>query len=286
LLFKAVGDAILSWCKEQGFLPGFVSIMHTFGSILDFHPHIHVLWAEGGCHRVFQNWRQCNYFPHQALKERFKYYLIKYLRAWAKENRNTVLITPDIVELWRRKLKCDTLFRVTQSLYEIIWYVHIGEKLDNAVFTVHYIGRYAKRPAIAETRIIDYDRESKMVTFAYRDKTTGADETTAIAAEEFIGRLVRHIPEKHFKMIRYYGFYANRVKNRYLELLAPYVIALFGLAALTFSPDYRAGSWRERIRMSAGNDPLICPDCHKQMELTAITYRSRDGPLKTVYITA
>ncbi len=82
-LFKAVSETILSWRKEKGFTPGFAAVMHTFGGILDFHPHIHVLIAEGGASLASGVWRDCGYFPHEVLKSRFRCILIKYLRDWS-----------------------------------------------------------------------------------------------------------------------------------------------------------------------------------------------------------
>ena len=70
-----------------------------------------------------------------------------------------------------------------------------------------YIGRYFGRPVIATKRIDKYDGE--MVTFHYNrhEDNKYVDET--IPALEFIERLVQHIPEKHFKMIRYCGIYSH-----------------------------------------------------------------------------
>ena len=221
LLFRAASNAIMSWCEEEGFVPGIISVMHTFGSVLDFHPHIHILLTEGGVSENpnfdFLIWQECNFFPEKALKERFKYYL-KYLREWASKNKSPLSL--EIKQIWKNKLNCDNLYNATRELYKIIWYVHIGEKLENAEFTTKYIGRYAKRPCISEAKIIGYDRERKTVSFRYRDKHTNTEKTETMPVMEFIGRLVRHIPEKNYRMIRYYGIYANSVKNIFWELLA------------------------------------------------------------------
>lgn len=272
----------MSWCEEQGFTPGIVSVMHTFGSILDFHPHIHILLTEGGVSENnnfdFLVWQECNFFPEKVLKERFKYYLIKYLREWAGKNKLSLPL--EIKQIWKDKLNCDNLYNVTQKLYKIIWYVHIGEKLDNAEFTTKYIGRYAKRPCISEANIIGYDRENKTVSFRYKDKHTNTEKIETITVMEFIGRLVRHIPEKNFRMIRYYGIYANCVKKSLWDLLAYQIAKLFTVAKLIFEPKRIFNSWRDRVMDSTGHDPLICRKCNVQMELVEIGYRARDGTFK------
>jgi len=272
----------MSWCEEQGFKPGIVSVMHTFGAILDFHPHVHILLTEGGVGENknfdFLTWKECNFFPEKVLKERFKYYLIKYLREWASEN--DYCAPPAIKQEWLNKKGCDNLYGLTQKLYKITWYVHIGEKLENAEFTTKYIGRYAKRPCISEANIMDYSQENKTVSFRYKDKYTNTEKTETITMSEFIGRLVRHIPEKNFRMIRYYGIYANCVKNSLWDLMAYQISRLFSIAKLVFAPKKILSSWRDRTMDSTGCDPLICEKCNTQMELTEIGYRARDGTFK------
>lgn len=73
---------------------------------------------------------------------------------------------------------------------------------------IKYIGRYLGRPAIATSRIDSYD--GKDVTFHYNHHEDDAYVEETVPAMDFIRRLIRHIPEKHFKMIRYGGLYARR----------------------------------------------------------------------------
>lgn len=72
---------------------------------------------------------------------------------------------------------------------------------------VKYIGRYLGRPVIATSRIDHYDGES--VTFHYNRHEDEKYVEETLPAIDFIKRLIRHIPEKHFKMIRYGGIYAR-----------------------------------------------------------------------------
>ena len=282
LLFKAVKETISSWCKEEGFTPGFTMVMHTFGSVLDFHPHVHTLLAEGGVNLNSDVWKDCKYFPHQVFKSRFRYWLIKYLREWSLKG---LLSTPDSLrKIWQRKLGVRDFFSVSVQLYKVIWYVHIGERLRNANFTVGYIGRYAKRPCLSEAKIVDYSFEKQIVSFDYKDKKTNLIKRETISVEEFISRLIRHIPEKNFRMIRHCGFYANRVKGKLLAMLKYQITQLFGLASFVFSPNDQPCNWRERMMRSTGNDPLVCPHCKIEMKLVEIGYRIRDGTLKTVNI--
>ena len=276
----------MNWCDKECFIPGIVEVMHTFGGPLNFHPHIHVLLTLGGLGNDenfdFNVWKDCSFFPEKMLKTEFKRLLLKSLRKMAKEK---MLSIPYCVkQSWWKKLKTMSFYEVSRKLWAIVWYVYIGERLETAEYTAKYIGRYAKRPCISETKIDYYSREKQTVAFTYKDKFTKTDIQKNLSAEEFIGRLIRHIPEENFRMIRYYGIYANAVKNKLLPILLYQISKLFTIARMTFAPDDQPKNWRERIMALTGNDPLICPRCNEPMELTEIAYRARDGTLKTVAV--
>lgn len=283
-LFHAASGSIIKWCKNNNLLPGIVAVLHTFGSEQNFHPHIHILLTLGGLSNNnnfdFNIWQENSYFPHAQLKASFKYILLKSLQKLAKEK---LLNIPHIIKQnWWKKRKTTKFYEIAQQLWKIVWYVYIGEKLDNAVYTTRYIGRYAKRPCLSETNITNYNQQTKTVTFTYQDKIEKINKSVTLSAEEFIGKLIRHIPDKHFRMIRYYGIYANRVKNELMALLIPQIIALYTIAKLTFEPKRK--TWRELKAKLTGIDPLICPNCNVQMDLISITYKTRDGPFKTIDI--
>lgn len=149
--------------------------------------------------------------------------------------------------------------------------MHVGVSLASARFTTYYIGRYAKRPAMAQSRIKDYDGE--WVTFEYEDKRTKEHVLTRLSAEAFLAKLVRHIPEKHFRQIRYGGIYSMRSRKRDLA-------AARACLKLEQGKEPQPMNWRERRLRENGLDPLICPRCGAELTLVKVAYRSRDGPLK------
>ncbi len=69
------------------------------------------------------------------------------------------------------------------------------------------IGRYVKHPPIAESRITGYDGE--LVTFWYEDTKTKQKTTVTMDKFEFVHRLLGHVPEKNFKIVRYIGLYSK-----------------------------------------------------------------------------
>lgn len=72
------------------------------------------------------------------------------------------------------------------------------------IIPLWYIGRYAKRPCLSETNIVYYSYEKQLVSFVYKDKITRTEKTETVSVDEFLKRLIRHIPEKNFRMIRHY----------------------------------------------------------------------------------
>ena len=280
LLHKSCGQAITDWANSVYLLPGVVTVLHTFGSKLNFNCHIHVLYSLGGVGLKNGKFKEYEFIPALSLKSRFKTILL------AKLRKEYVLgklnISPTLKTIWRRKFKTESFYLVQNKLWEKDWYVYIGEKLDNATHTVKYVGRYAKRPCLSEARITAYERDNNLVSFRYYDKLTKEERDMDMTIDEFIGALVRHVPEKGFNMIRYYGMYANVLKWKILKILAERLIYLYGRVYLVFEP--KIMSWRDRIKDMTNIDPLFCKRCQRNLELVQISYRIRDGTWKSVPI--
>ncbi|ERO72839.1 hypothetical protein L445_05432, partial [Klebsiella pneumoniae BIDMC 16] len=79
-----------------------------------------------------------------------------------------------------------------------------------------YLGRYLKKPPIAASRLAHYNDGGASLSFRYLDHKTGETATETLTQRELVARLKQHIPEKFFKMVRYFGFLANRVCGRKL----------------------------------------------------------------------
>jgi hypothetical protein len=109
---------------------------------------------------------------------------------------------------------------------------------------LRYIGCYIRRPAIGINRIEAY--VGQKITFKYKDKTDGKEKTEIVSVEEFISRLIRHIPDEQFKTIRHYGMYSRRSKN-----LCKQVLCTWQQNAkrwiVKLKKTLRRQTWRERI---------------------------------------
>ena len=136
-----------------------------------------------------------------------------------------------------------------------------------------YIGRYLGHPVIATKRIDHYDGD--FVTFHYNrhEDDTYVSETIPVLA--FIERLIQHIPNKHFKMIRYYGIYArNRESDQTLQRAISKEKHKF---LLSFN------KWRQCIVSSFGYDPLSCPRCGKTMLFLESYFKQKPVSLQELY---
>lgn len=268
-LFTCVRETILSWTTTRSkklYTPGFIIVLHTFGRDIKFNCHFHILITCGGLSLDKSKWIPNFYIPHNIMKKMWRYRVVDSLRLLFKKQALNLPRHEDFSEY-------TSFNKYLNNLYTKTWYVNLGESLKDASFTVRYIGRYTKRPVIAETRITSYD--GRFVRFFFKDLAANKTFYPKLSVENFISRFIRHIPDKHFRQIRYAGIFASRVKTS-LTAIARKLLNHSKKAAIKIL------SWRERRIKAKGTDPLTCPNCLKEMLLSAIVYVTGYGQLKTI----
>ena len=256
-LFHSVNSVItrmfFKMNKSKNFTPGFIMVLHTFGRDLKWNPHIHCLISEGG-YSDDGFWRNVKHFDYTFLRNAFRTALLNEMESKIGSSFKKV------------KAKC---YREHQQGF----YVYAKPNLCDPRIVVKYIGRYLGRPVIATSRIDKYDGE--MVTFHYNRHEDEQYIEETIPAMEFIQRLIRHIPEKHFKMIRYGGIYA-----RHREIDSK----LYRAISKSKHHIYRSfNQWRTAILSSFGYDPLVCPDCQHRMEFLELYFNHQRVSLEEMY---
>ena len=256
-LFHSVNSVItrmfFKMNKSKNFTPGFIMVLHTFGRDLKWNPHIHCLISEGG-YSDDGFWRNVKHFDYTFLRNAFRTALLNEMESKIGSSFKKV------------KAKC---YREHQQGF----YVYAKPNLCDPRIVVKYIGRYLGRPVIATSRIDKYDGE--MVTFHYNRHEDEQYIEVTIPAMEFIQRLIRHIPEKHFKMIRYGGIYA-----RHREIDSK----LYRAISKSKHHIYRSfNQWRTAILSSFGYDPLVCPDCQHRMEFLELYFNHQRVSLEEMY---
>lgn len=247
LLFSSVRDVVLRMFakinKTENFTPGLICVLHTFGRDLKWNPHIHALISEGGAGNI-SPWRAVKHFDYTFLRNAFRKVLLEKMAS---------AIGPSF-----RKIKNDIYKNHSDGFY-----VRAKPNPCTPDMTIKYISRYLGRPVIAASRIDKYDGE--FVTFHYTRHEDNKTIEECVPALDFIKRLIIHIPEKHFKMLRYYGIYARHHKQE-------------KKLRRCISPEKRKflssiQDWRTSILLSFGYDPLRCSDCGTSMSVLEVYHK-------------
>lgn len=192
------------------------------------------------------------------MRLRYKYNLISFVKKWIDENHPS------------KSKEFKFLSRRLTAKYQKGFYVY-GPQLKNHqikdyVGLAKYVARYASHPPISEGRIENFDKERKTVTWYYdpheddtcEEKDKKGRQHIADKVEDFISKLIIHIPTKKFQQIRYYGFYANKTKNK---------STAHKLCSRKDINEMRALlRWENMLIQNYGYSPLIC-DCGARMKI-------------------
>lgn len=233
--------------KKKKLEPGIISGLHTFGSRVNFNPHVHMLVTMGGINRVGE-YVKYDFLPFQMLRKQWQTIVLKLIR----KNLNT-----------QEKKQVQSRLQAAYQNNGEGFYVHAPKQKGNIQEQLQYIGRYMRRPAIGLNRIVSYDGQT--VTFSYKDKTDGMEKTETVAVDEFIARLIRHIPDEQFKTIRHYGMYSRKKKGLIRTILTKWQKDVKKWIVRT-GDKLRKRSWREKFLASNQPDPLVCQKCQNYYE--------------------
>lgn len=251
-LFQAAAQSVLEIAadpKHMGVKAGLMSVLHTWGQNLMYHPHLHCIVPGGGLPISQDKWihsRAKFFLPVKVLGALFRG---KFLALLKKAFNKGQLKFPG-------ELTCladHSLFNKWLSpLYNKSWVVYAKRPFGGPKQVLEYLGRYTHRVAIANHRIKSL--KGGKVSFQWRDyKDEGKQKLMTLKAEEFIRRFLLHILPKGFCKIRYYGFLAPR--NRKSEFAK--IQKLLNVSPLS-TPIL---SWQELLFARTGIDPNKCPSC-------------------------
>jgi hypothetical protein len=196
-LFEAASKSLLKLCADKKYLgavPGMTAVLHTWGQTMQFHPHLHVIVTAGGLADGglrFVDISAKNFLvPVKALSKLFRGCFVAALGRRAK-----------------------LPFPLKNSLYSSDFSCHLEEPMERADNAVLYLARYANRVCISDSRIVCFDKNSRTVTFSYKDNRDGGREKRmTLHSMEFIRRFMLHVLPKRFMKIRHYGILNNRDK--------------------------------------------------------------------------
>ncbi len=192
---------------------GYICILHTWGSRLNYHPHLHTIVLGGGLDKN-NRWKDKGksfFLPVKVMSAVFKKHYLNELNYLRGENK---LVYAGKASDLRNSY---TFKELLNSLYDTDWVVYTKETFAGAHEVFKYLGKYTHRIAISNRRVIRMDDHN--VIFNAKDyRDGGSYKPTIVPGETFLSRFLLHVLPKGFVRIRYYGILACRCKRDKITL--------------------------------------------------------------------
>jgi Putative transposase/Transposase zinc-binding domain len=211
LLMRVSADTTLTIAadpKHLGARIGITSVLHTWGSAMTHHPHVHMIVPGGGIALDGERWVACRrpgfFLPVRVLAKLFRRLFLDKLAAAHAAGR--LQFFGDHAHLADPKAFAAFL----KPLRKTRWFVYAKRPFAGPQAVLAYLSRYTHRVAISNRRLISADDTG--VTFKvkdYRIDGPGRTKTMTLAVHEFIRRFLIHVLPKGLHRIRHYGFLAN-----------------------------------------------------------------------------
>jgi len=219
LLFKASAETLRTLAadpKHLGAKIGFTSVLHTWGSALTHHPHVHCVVPGGGLSPERDRWLACKpgfFLPVRVLSRLFRRLFLTQLQR--AQQTDQLQFFGHLVPLNNDK----NFSACLAPLRKIDWVVYAKRPFAGPAAVLAYLSRYTHRIAIANSRLIAHDERG--VTFRckdYRRKGRARYRSMTLATDEFIRRFLIHVLPAGFHRIRHYGLLASHVRRKNLAL--------------------------------------------------------------------
>lgn len=241
-------------------LPGLVMAIHTFGEYLDFHPHLHALVADG----LFVRSGLFYVLPEVSLKpleELFRARVITFLV-------DKGLLPPERANMLRGWVHSG--FNVHRSRRVL------PDEREDLERLAQYIIRNPF--AVEKMQVGAPNRGNPDGSVIYRSGLNPKIQRNfeVFTPCDFIAAITQHIPDKSFQLVRYYGWYSNKMrgqrdKRAAEEAQAAGVQAVQIIDVSEHQPRrISSAKWRELIKKVWEADPLLCPKCGKEMRIVAL----------------
>ena len=246
-LFSAAWQAVHKATANPRLLgaqTGAIALLHTWTQTLMYHPHIHMIVPAGGLSEDQVEWVSSGYkffVPIKVIGKIFRGILCRYIEKGIKDG--DIMLPQDIN--WNK---------IKNKLYEKNWIIYAQKPLGGVNSVLQYLGRYAHRVAISNSRIVELKEGN--VSFRYKDnRNHGVQKIMTIQSVEFIRRFLQHILPNNFYKIRYYGILASV----HTSSLREQCLALIG--KITFLSKLEGLSAMEVYGIITGKNTAQCPCC-------------------------
>jgi hypothetical protein len=210
ILFKAAAETLVTIAadpKHLGARIGLTAVLHTWGSALTHHPHVHIIVPGGGISPDGQRWIACRprfFLPVRVLSRLFRRLFLEHLMV--AYHTGGLQFFGNQAALADPKAFKDHL----APLRKTEWVVYAKRPFGGPEAVLAYLSRYTHRVAIANSRLIAFDESG--VTFKWKDyraKQHQRGKVMTLALDEFIRRFLIHVLPSGFHRIRHYALFAN-----------------------------------------------------------------------------
>ena len=210
LLFKVSSETMLTIAadpKHLGAKIGIISVLHTWGSAMTHHPHVHMIVPGGGLSDDGEHWITCRpsfFLPVFVLSRLFRRLMLE--RLAAAHRAGQLNFYGDHTHL----AEADAFKAFLAPIKKTKWFVYAKRPFAGPEAVLAYLSRYTHRVAISNRRLIKTEADN--VTFRVKDYRREGRErytTMTLSAHEFIRRFLIHVLPKGLHRIRHYGLFAN-----------------------------------------------------------------------------
>ncbi|MHC5053545.1 MAG: IS91 family transposase [Planctomycetota bacterium] len=250
--------------KYLGALPGAIAAFQSWSQTLWLHPHLHVLVTGGGL-TPDGRWvaaRESFLLPGRVLRDKFRGKFIAFLHRAVDADALTL---PGGMTVGHAHARLGKLMRTN-------WHLKIMPPYAHGHGVLAYLGRYIRGGPISHRRVARVGRDTVRVSYKTPDRARV--ERVTLPAQQFVGRLLRHVPPKGAHHIRSYGLFASRCRDR-LDL------ARLQLGQLPVE-DSPQPTWQDICARAGPLHPERCPVCGSLLVLLPLVVPGPSPPDRRV----
>jgi hypothetical protein len=266
LLFEVAAETLRTIAadpKHLGAQIGATLVLHTWGSALTHHPHVHGIVPGGGLSLDGERWVACKpgfFLPVRVLSRLFRR---RFLEALSKAHTAGQL---QCLGEYARLADPAAFAEWLAPLRQCEWVVYAKRPFAGPAAVLAYLARYTHRVAMANSRLLAMDEQG--ITFRWKDyRVQGRTryKTMTLSPDEFMRRFLLHVLPSGFHRIRHYGLLANAGRRDHLRQVRAWLQVV---AVATETQGTHAGA----IGQSA--PPIfVCPDCGAAMIIVELLAR-------------
>jgi hypothetical protein len=269
LLFEIAAETLSTIAadpKHLGARIGMTLVLHTWGSALTHHPHVHSIVPGGGLSLDGERWVSCKKGFFLSVRVLSRLFRRRFLEALSQAHAEKQL---QFFGEYASLSDTATFANWLAPLKKCEWVVYAKRPFNGPKAVLAYLSRYTHRVAISNSRLVSMDNSG--VTFRWKDyRTKGRTrhKIMTLSPDEFIRRFLLHVLPSGFHRIRHYGLLANAGRRENLERIR----ALFGVSVN--QAESQAQALYDESIVEAKPATYVCPDCGAAMIIVEIIPRS------------